>query len=195
MKLNILLRSDSSSTVGLGHIMRDLVLAKKCSDANITFASQDLDGNVNYKISEAGYNLEILKSNDKKELLKLIKRLSIDLLVIDHYEIDYKIEKYLKNHSDIEILSFDDTYEKHYCDILLNHNISANAKRYKELIPKDCELRCGAKYTLLRDEFIEEKRKKTILLAMGGTDHSNLNIKILKVLNKFSKLDDRDIKT
>lgn len=186
---NILFRADSSSTIGTGHIMRDLVLAKQYPKDNIIFATQELSGNINHKISEAGYNIKTLKSNGIKELDKLIKKLDIDILVIDHYGIDYNFEKELKTkNSTLKILSFDDTYEKHHCDILLNHNISANKKKYKNLVPKNCELRCGKKYTLLRDEFIKEKKKKTIFLAMGGADHSNINIKILKVLKKFNNI-------
>jgi len=60
---NILFRADSSSTIGTGHIMRDLVLASKYKDANIIFAVQDLDGNINHKIIEASYKVEILKTN------------------------------------------------------------------------------------------------------------------------------------
>jgi len=195
--MNILFRADSSSIIGTGHIMRDLVLATQYPKANITFATQELDGNINHKIKESEYKIEVLKSNDIKELDGLIKKLNIDLLVIDHYNIDYKYEKTLKiQNSKLIILSFDDTYEKHYCDILLNHNISANKKKYKGLVPKHCELRCGAKYTLLRDEFYKQKKKrrkkisskKHIFIAMGGADHSNINIKILKVLKKFENL-------
>lgn len=194
---NILFRADSSSTIGTGHIMRDLVLASKYKNSNIIFATQSLDGNINHKIIEAGYKVLILKSNDLKEVTDIIKNNNINMIVIDHYSIDYQYEKKLKKKSDVKILSFDDTYEKHCCDILLNHNISANPKRYKSLIPKRCKLQCGAKYTLLRDEFIQEKEKKkkeknnkykTIFLAMGGADHSNINIKILKVLEKFKNL-------
>lgn len=196
---NILFRADSSSTIGTGHIMRDLVLANQYvkKDHNIIFATQDLEGNINHKIKEAGYKIKILKTNDIKELNKLIKKLEIDMIVIDHYGIDYKFEKKLKTKTGVKILSFDDTYEKHYCDILLNHNISANKKRYKDLVPLHCELRCGAKYTLLRDEFIKEKKRQTraisskyntIFLAMGGADHSNINIKILNVLEKFNNV-------
>ena len=198
--MNILFRADSSSTIGTGHIMRDLVLALKYSKNknNIIFATQNLDGNINDKIIEAGYKIEILKSNKIKEVNKLIKKYKIDMIVIDDYGIDEKQEKKLKNkNEDLKILSFDDTYEKHHCDILLNHNISGDKKRYKGLVPKNCELRCGSKYTLLRDEFIKEKKKKekvvkskykTIFLAMGGADHSNINIKILKVLKKFDNI-------
>ena len=52
MKKNILIRADSSSTIGTGHIMRDLVLAKQFPDAHIIFATQDLPGNINHKIQE-----------------------------------------------------------------------------------------------------------------------------------------------
>ncbi len=100
-KQNILFRADSSSTIGTGHIMRDLVLASKYKNSNIIFAVQDLDGNINYKIKEDGY------------------------------QINYKYDKRLK------IMLLDDTYEKHNCNILLNHNISGDQKRYKELVPKD----------------------------------------------------------
>lgn len=195
--MNILFRADSSFFIGTGHVMRDLVLAKKYENksSNITFACQDLDGNINHKIIEKNYNLEILKSNDKKELIFLIKKMNIDLLVIDNYSIGWKYEKELKKKTGVKILSLDDTYEKHYCDVLLNHNMSADENKYKSLVPKNCSLQCGSKYTLLRDEFYKEKKKKkeknevkTVFIAMGGADHKNLNIKILKVIKKIKKL-------
>ncbi|WP_434581393.1 UDP-2,4-diacetamido-2,4,6-trideoxy-beta-L-altropyranose hydrolase [Sulfurimonas sp. NW15] len=194
MNQNILFRVDSSSNIGTGHIMRDLVLAQQYKNANIIFATLDLEGNANERIEEAGYAIELLKSNTLNELHSLIKKLKIDLLVIDHYEIDEVSEKALKTKNPtLKILSFDDTYEKHYCDILLNHNISADESRYKSLVPSFCEIRCGADYTLLRDEFIEEKKIKRekiyeYFIAMGGADTANLNIKILEILPKDKKV-------
>jgi len=192
---NILFRADSSSKIGLGHIMRDLVLASKYKNATITFATQDLDGNINYKILKDGYKVKNLKSNSKKELVKLIKKLKIDLLVIDHYKIDFKKEKYIKEKTGVKIFSFDDTYEKHNCDILLNHNLGANIKKYKKLVPSTCKIFCGSKYTLLREEFIKEKNKSykkskkfTFFITMGGADTANLNIKILKILKNFENI-------
>jgi len=185
---NILFRADSSSTIGTGHIMRDLVLAKQYKKSNIIFVTQNLEGNINYKVSEAGYKLESVKSNNSEELISLVKKYDAELVVIDHYSIDYKYEQKLKKQTGVKILAFDDTYEKHHCDILLNHNISGNKKRYKNLVPKYCEVRCGSKYTLLRDEFVKEKRKKTIFIAMGGADHSHINIKILDVLREFKNI-------
>jgi len=186
----ILFRADSSSTIGTGHIMRDLVLAKQYKDANIIFATQNLQGNLNSKIVDSGYSIELLKDNSLDEFQKVIDKYNPDLVVIDSYNIDYSYEKKLKTQNPkLKLLSFDDTYEKHYCDIVLNHNISADKKKYKGLVPEYCELRCGAEYTLLRDEFIQQKKSKSIFLAMGGADHSNLNIDILKVLKDFKNID------
>ncbi len=189
--MRILIRADSSSTIGTGHIMRDLVLAKQFPNDKIIFASQELEGNLNDQIP---YQLEILKSNDFQELNKLIKKLKIDMIIIDHYGIDYNFEKQLKlQNKKLKIFVLDDTYKKHYCDILLNHNICANENKYKDLVPKNCELRCGSRYTLLRDEFYKEKEKQRekiydVLIAMGGADTENLSAKLLNFLPNSFKI-------
>lgn len=194
---SVLFRADSSSTIGTGHIMRDLVLAEQFEDAKIIFATQDLSGNINYKIEEKKYAMEILNSNDIDELVTIIKKNAIDMIIIDHYGIDRDYEKALKETTGITIFVLDDTYEKHYCDILLNHNVSANATKYIGLVPENCEIRCGAKYTLIRDEFktikkiqrnISEKDSLTVFIAMGGADHSNKNIDILKAINELGNI-------
>lgn len=183
--MKTLIRADSSSTIGLGHIMRDLVLAKSFED-EVIFACQNLEGNI---ISSIPYEVKILKSNDVEELIALIKALHVNLLVIDHYGIDARFEQSVKEATVVKILSLDDTYQPHHCDILLNHNLSADASRYANLVPKTCELRCGSAYTLIREEFKLEKEKACekiydVLVAMGGTDASNITLAILKTLPK-----------
>lgn len=173
----VLFRCDSSSSIGLGHVMRDLVYAKEFDDVH--FACQSLKGNINDKIP---YPLHILKSNSPEELIKLIKTLHVDLLIIDHYGINYKAEKKLKiKNSKLKIIAFDDDYREHFCDEIINHNISADISKYKnqsivKIIPP-----------LIRDEFkIEKKidREKIydVIIAMGGADTSNINISILETL-------------
>ena len=196
---NILFRADSSSLIGTGHIMRDLVLAEQFKGAHIVFATQDLDGNINYKIKEKNYTIEILSSNNIENINILIKKLDINMIVIDHYDIDYSFEKKLKvQNPKLKIFSLDDTYEKHYCDILLNHNIYAIADKYKGLVPDHCELRCGVNFTLIRDEFIRIKKNLKVVsnskltklfIAMGGADHSNINLSILRAIACFKDIE------
>jgi UDP-2,4-diacetamido-2,4,6-trideoxy-beta-L-altropyranose hydrolase len=193
-KQNILFRADSSSSIGIGHIMRDIVLAKQFEDSNIIFACMEFEGNI---INQIPYQVIRLKSNHINEVDTIIKEYKIDLIVIDHYGIDEAYEKQLKiQNSALKIMCLDDTYEKHYCDILLNHNIYAQKERYVDLVPKECEIRCGKKYTLIRDEFKKVKKLsttnyklQTIFIAMGGADTANLNLKILKILGSFDNIE------
>ncbi len=193
----ILIRADSSSFIGTGHIMRCLVLAKKYKNSKIIFACQNLKGNINEKIVQSGYELEILNSNGVDELDSLIKRLGIEFLIIDHYGIDFNFEKEIKTkNKGLELLVFDDTYEKHFCDELLNHNPYAKTSKYKSLVPKNCKLLCGDKYILIRDEFKKEKRKfysknkKTkILITLGGSDYNNHSFEILELLKKVKNIE------
>jgi len=176
--VKVLFRCDSSSAIGLGHVMRDLVLADEYKKDEIYFACQSLEGNVNKTIP---YPVHELKSNKPEEIISLIISLHVNLLIIDHYGIDYETEKIIKDKTGIKICCFDDDYREHFCDEIINHNISANISKYKNpdivrIIPP-----------LIRNEFKKEKiiqREKIydIFLAIGGTDHSNINISILKCL-------------
>lgn len=183
--MNILIRTDSSSQIGLGHVMRSLVLAQQYPNNTVAFACQDLAGNIMDKIPYPKY---ILTSNDPKELIDLIHTQKIDRVIFDHYDIHAEYEKTIKEQTNVSIMSLDDTYASHHCDILLNHNISADSNRYIGLVPTHCELRCGSEYTLIRDEFKKEKmipreKKYDLFISMGGADTANLTTNILKTLD------------
>ena len=66
---NILFRADSSSTIGTGHIMRDLVLAEQFEDASIIFAAQNLPGNTNQPLGIVTYTIETKLPSALKDLL------------------------------------------------------------------------------------------------------------------------------
>lgn len=182
--MNLLIRADSSSAIGLGHIMRDLVLASQYPHAAITFACLDLPGNI---IDQIPYPVHILKSDSHEELIALIQELAITRLIIDHYGIDAAYEKRLKDAAAITLIAIDDTYVPHYCDILINPNIYADPSRYTALVPNHTILRCGKEYMLLREPFYEAKaahlpKTDTILIAMGGSDPHNLTSDILALI-------------
>jgi len=187
---NILIRADSSFDIGTGHIMRDLVLATQYTDATITFATRELNGNINDKITNAGYGVYILKSDDVNELISLIHTMKIDMLIVDHYGIGLEDEEKIKKEATVTLMVLDDLYNKHHCDVLLNHNVYAESPKYYDLVPLDCEVRCGIQYTLLRDEFLRksttvrggiDKRLK-LFLAMGGADSKSMNLSILNII-------------
>lgn len=181
--MSILFRVDSSAKIGLGHLMRCLVLAKQYKKHRITFCSYEIDETI---VHNNGYNLIKLKTKNIDEFILHVKKNNPSLVIIDTYEIKYQAEKMLKQTSACTLMVLDDTYQKHYADILLNHNIYAKKKLYKNKIPAFCKLHCGKKYTLIRDEFKKEKNKihtkNGVFLALGGSDAKNLTLKILKKL-------------
>ncbi|WP_457608709.1 UDP-2,4-diacetamido-2,4,6-trideoxy-beta-L-altropyranose hydrolase [Nitratifractor sp.] len=199
MRPLVLFRADSSSTIGTGHIMRDLVLAKRdFKEWRVVFATRELPGQIDHKIEAADY--EVVKFPDGKweSFLELVAKLRPQAIVIDHYGIGYEEERVFKERfPDITLMVLDDTYRRHHCDILLNHNVYADTKRYEGLVPERCELRCGEAYTLIREEFHRAKREKKtpgdgpfrVLLAMGGADTAQLNLPILEMLESFEDIE------
>jgi UDP-2,4-diacetamido-2,4,6-trideoxy-beta-L-altropyranose hydrolase len=194
--MNVLFRVDSSFEIGIGHLMRCLVLADQYKEDNVFFATQNLIGNINQKIVDKGYNLIALTDGSVDGLIQRIKDLNINMVIFDHYDIDSNFEKEVKILSGVKILSIDDIYKKHHCDILLNHNIYAEVSKYKGLVPDFCELRCGKKYPLIRNEFKNVKLKnkslckdkKVIFLCLGGTDRNNISLNVLKILANFDDI-------
>ena len=190
---NILIRVDSSSTIGLGHLKRTLVLAQRLKEKdntlNISFATQALKGNINSEILKHGFNIYNLSSNNYKELNSLIDKLKLDLLIIDSYKINYQFEtKIKKKHTQLKVLAFDDLELNHNVDIILNHGFHCKKKDY--LKNNKVKLLCGSKYTLLRDEFFKKFPSKTkpntIAIILGGNDVLNLSAKISKLLLKIN---------
>jgi len=187
----VIIRADSSSTIGTGHIMRDLVLAKRyfCTD-RVIFATQALSGNINYKIEEMGYEVALLESNEYTAFKTLLETYTPKTVAIDHYGIDYEFEKKLKtDFPKTELFVVDDLYKKHHCDILLNHNINAKCQNYKDLLPPYTKLLCGAKYTLIRESFYQAKKQKPkkegIMISLGGSDPLGLSLKLARTLKRF----------
>jgi len=195
---NILFRTDSSSTIGTGHIMRDLVLAQReFKNDRVIFATQNLEGNINHKIKEAGFAIETLRSNDIEELDTVIQHHPIDMIVIDHYGIDESYEKRLSAlNPELSIMVIDDTYERHWCHTLINPNPYAKKVRYQNRVPKHCHIRCGQKEMLIRQEFYEAKKRCThkkekfmrIFLGLGGSDPKGLNFPVLQALGSYDSV-------
>lgn len=193
---NILFRCDSSSTLGLGHVKRCLLFAKRLRDKKknlkILFSTLDLDGNINSEILKNGFSIYSLRDNTIEDLDYFIKGLNIDLLVIDSYEIDDNFEESLKiKNPNLKILSFDDMEKPHKADIVLNHGIQAKKSIYKDLISENCKVLCGSKYTLLRDEFFEKYNVKvqnnSVAIILGGNDILNLSSKIADLLFEINE--------
>lgn len=185
MPRKVLFRADSSSRIGLGHIKRDLVLASRLHAQEIHFATQALPGNINHEIP---YPVHMLYTPDVAELIDLCKRLDIDHLIIDNYALTLEDEKKLKAVSSLRLSVFDDTYQEHFCDEVINHNLGTSAVKYRHKAPSFCKISLIS--PLIRQDFFEERQhrrsKKGLFVCLGGSDFSNLTLKLLKTLKRHS---------
>lgn len=120
--MNVVFRVDSSSVIGTGHVFRCLALAKKLREnqCNVFFISRKMDGAVIEQISNAGFAIGLLPTGDPeyrcpsnneyerwlqvswntdaRQTICLIEKWadSVDWLIIDHYGLDYRWMKLVR---------------------------------------------------------------------------------------------------
>jgi|TARA_B110000008_G_C16892192_1_gene533240 UDP-2,4-diacetamido-2,4,6-trideoxy-beta-L-altropyranose hydrolase len=212
---NVVFRVDSSSKIGIGHLMRCITLADEMQQrgCKITFICSNLDGNlisqIKYKVvvlSKKGkfqaksIYLDWLDTSQNQDAKLTIKAMpyGVDIIVVDSYALNQEWHRKLRPYTRI-IMVIDDMADKELdCDILLNPNLNIQKSDYEKKVPKSCKLLLGPNFALLRPEFKSlrsksiEKRKNTqkiqnILISMGGSDKNNITYDVLQQLsNEFN---------
>lgn len=189
----ILIRIDSSSTIGLGHLMRTLLLAKGLKNSfHITFITQNLAGNQNHLIKRNGFSHLHVSDMDCTKLLSIVQEIQPALCIIDHYGIDLNCEEKVK--ALCPLLVFDDEFKEHSANIILNHSFIAKKEDYNYL--QESDILTGSEYTLLKDAFLSHKnsftplgnfKHKKVLITLGGSDPLALSLPIKKALLNLQK--------
>jgi len=185
--MKIAIQADGGSEIGMGHIMRTLVLAKELLKENEVFyicrvenrecGSQSyIKGNgcevtsleqlMEYNISCSKYiqGMEKIlcegfkvKLLNEECLINELKDIEADLLITDSYAVN---EKYFEETKKIfNKTAYIDDMNKYYfnVDFLINQNCDAEDFHYK--VNHDTKLILGADYILLRDEFKNLNKK------------------------------------
>lgn len=192
--MRVVIRVDSSSLIGSGHLMRCLTLAGqlKKHGAEVAFICRDLEGNLTELVRKQDYELYLLpraagddtltgyaawltvsQQRDAEETLAIIQKFSaVNRLVIDSYAIDETWEELLRPYVQ-EIFVIDDlANRRHDCDVLLDQNYYLDKEhRYDGLVPESCKLLLGPEHALLREEFYEAKKH---LRKRDGSIHNIL---------------------
>ena len=214
--MNIVIRVDASIEMGTGHVMRCLTLADEFKKQSITsrFICRNINGHMGKLIRSKGYEVVLLPSPESKDIKTSNNakwlRVSveqdanetsdalgdqIDLLIIDHYGIDYRWHEILRPRVK-KIFVIDDLADRQLdCDFLLNQNIGYDTSSYKGLVPSQCQLLIGVHFILLRPQFSQYRVKtigarlkvnevKRILIFMGGYDPRGLVSQIVKALSQ-----------
>lgn len=199
----LLVRADSSTAIGSGHVMRCLALAK---------AWQRVGGRVCYltaenipalekrfaveTFEETRLGVEPGSKEDAQQTADWAHRLDASWVVVDGYRFGPDYIGILKG-SGLRVLLLDDDarFDFYGADIVLNQNINAKPEMYGRREP-GTQLLLGADYVLLRPEFLTEARApgiagvaRKIIVTMGGSDPDNVTSKVLQALSGMAKTD------
>ena len=192
MTKNAVFRTDASVTIGTGHVIRCLALAKalQCRGWNCVFASNKQTELVAPAFVNA--KLEVLVVSADDDVAVMMERWpdGSDILVVDHYELDASYEKACRPWAR-RILVIDDLpNRRHDCDLLLDATLGRSANVYDAYVPESCGVMAGSSFALLRPEFAEvrqenahKKLPRRILVTLGGTDPHNVTGAVLAGLD------------
>lgn len=189
MKSKLYIRTDGSSSIGLGHLVRCIALSKMLDDSfDIHFACKQIPDSIAAEIRDAGYALLILQSDN--ELLSVLT--PDDLVVIDSYELESDYQQAIKE-SGCQLVCIDDLHEKPtYADLILNHTPCVSPREYNA--QPYTQFALGPSYALIRPAFLELAGKErlqidnaSVLICFGGSDSRNLTKVALRVVSTFSQ--------
>lgn len=189
--MKFLIRADASTQIGFGHVMRCCTLATSLAERNhtIKFLCEELPGNLINHIENLGFTVVHLKvqnsknkNYDEHQLLSVIQGEKPDWMIIDHYQVDAKMESSYRDAGASKIMVIDDLANRsHNAELLLDQNLIENySSRYQSFVPPGCITLLGPDYTLIRPEFLKyrqpslERRTNSemtnVLIFMGGGD-------------------------
>lgn len=215
--MQVLFRVDSSATIGLGHLMRCLTLAKALQAEGVTcqFICRPHAGHSAALVHQQGFELTLLpelkqtgtatkltgyqswlgctEQQDADDCLAAITG-KYEWLIVDHYALAADFCSALRPHCH-RILVIDDLANRsHQCDVLLDQNLLPDQQsRYQSLVPADCHLLLGPQFALLRDEFYQTntvtRQANHLLVFFGGSDPFGLTLKSAHAMARLTDLD------
>lgn len=199
-------RVDRGGVIGEGHLFRSKALAAKMREVGfdpIFITRPDDNHNPSlfspYKVLTLTpkINKEVLsyadwlgmpEIEDARECLEMTGIAKGDIWIVDHYGIGQKWEKIMME-SGVFLLTIDDLFRVHQSHIILDHNLTADEKKYINQY-SNTRFLMGPSYALLRDDISKASpydyhtEKSSYLLFLGSVE-KDLFDKFLNVIRMF----------
>jgi UDP-2,4-diacetamido-2,4,6-trideoxy-beta-L-altropyranose hydrolase len=178
-----LIRTDSSTEIGSGHVMRTLTVAEalRKRGAVCHFVCRQLERNIAHKVTAAGFELTLLSAptepfkpaadtpahapwvqvdwqQDATETASVLNTFDADWVILDHYGLDARWSRCISDKPVGKIVIDDLADRIQDADILLDQGIARTAKDYAGKVDPSCHLLCGMSFALLRPVFAAQRR-------------------------------------
>lgn len=169
--MKIVIRADASSSIGYGHVVRCLALAKEAirRGAEVVFVCRRTIGDASVALERAGVEVhwlamdaagseaEAAETGDAEQTRAFLTSSgAVDWLVVDHYGLGVAWERALRPTTRRLLVIDDVPGREHDCDLLVDQNLGA-ADRTAVLPPAALQL-LGPAFALVRPEFSAVRR-------------------------------------
>lgn len=189
-KGKVIFRADGNSTIGYGHVIRSLALAKMLNkEFECRFYIQQPNKFLQNEINSVVHQIEILPEepnyyNEAKRLVSM-ELTGDELVVLDGYHFDQNYQQIIKNNGN-SLIYIDDLAQEYFVvDAVINHADGMAPSDY--LAEAYTQYYLGNKYALLRPPFLDKamqprriQRVDSVLISMGGSQKETLTINILE---------------
>lgn len=188
-KLYFVLKADPQ--IGTGHLMRCLNLANMLTNCVITFVTLRTSDNIHNLINPYQH-IEVNEFDEIPILLK--EELEDSFVMVDCYSLDANFESKCRDICK-GVMVIDDLADRtHNCDLLIDGNIDSTTQKYLSIVPENCILLMGQKYSLIRSSF--SSLRKTSLpnkfsngfICFGGADPAHATLISVKTILQSPKL-------
>jgi UDP-2,4-diacetamido-2,4,6-trideoxy-beta-L-altropyranose hydrolase len=199
--MKLVIRADSSSTIGGGHLLRCLAIADSWKHSNlgeVIFICGESLSEVRKRIIHAGYRLikipvTIGSQKDAEETYNIAAHESASAIIMDGYSFDTSYQTVLRDSRWVSVVYDDDGSRRVFdCDVVINQNVHAKKSYYREL-SSGIQVLAGGRYAAIRGEFFANRtrrlalRRCRILVSLGLSDTTNQLEQIIKAIGKLNR--------
>lgn len=187
----ILFRCNAGSSVGGGHMVRCIALAKefKARGAVIYLATLNESQLLFPDLVKTFDDISYLDANSVDHVTSFLNEFNVDsfdVIFIDDHNSNVEYEEQFEHFSTKLVILSDNPTNRHKCDYLIDSNFDRKSEDYLEYIDPECRLLLGPDFVILRDEFTHQTKSiedtKNILISVGYTDPADLSVFYLKSL-------------
>lgn len=198
----IVIRVDSSLSIGSGHVIRCLTLAKvlKNRGFDLVFLCKEKVGDHISLVSKDFQVISLKETAASSDFddIKLLVGLgfSVDLMIVDHYELGADWERAAAKMLGCKLFVIDDLVRCHDANLILDQTFGREAFEYSNSAVKILN---GCKYALLKPDFQKKREmlfkndspneKLNVLIFFGGGDVGLITYKILPFFINSSEIE------
>lgn len=192
----VVIRADASASLGGGHVMRMLTLARALTrrGADCRFAVNEEALRAAPALETSPFDVATLKDSENAQEFRSVIGDSTDIVIFDHYALGAAYEGALRGSARALVVIDDLADRAHEVDLIIDSTPGRAPSAYKELAPS-ARVLAGPAYALLRPEFSlrreealarrsREGAARRVFVSLGLTDVNAVTAQIAAALEQ-----------